>query len=600
MNGNGVSTQWQADRVDNTLVSPETFKQKITQQAGAEQRVQQLLLVLLLVFLLAAVFFPLLQLFSKSLFHEKGHFVGLGNFIRYFSTPFLVQSLYNTVGVSALTTVVAVFLGFTYAYALSRTVIPLRTFFKHIALLPLFAPTMMHGIALIYLFGKQGVVTTGLFGLLPGLDIGLYGATGIVLAEIFYVFPQAFLIFMVALSSADYRLYEAAEILGAGRIRKFFTVTLPGVKYGFISAVIVCFTLSFSDFGAPKVVGGQFNVLATDIYKQVIGQQNMSMGATVGSVLLIPAVVAFIIEQITERKQKASVSSRSVPYRPQKSLWMDRLLWVFCLGVATAILVLMGMVVLASLFKVWPYDLSLTLRYFNFDLVAGYGFQSYFTSLKVAGLTAVFGTAVAFVSAYMVEKTRPLRFVRQAISFLSILPLALPGMVLGLSYIFFFNQPEFLIPGVVVSVSNPLHWIYGSLTILALVNIVHFLSVPFITATTALKRLDAEFELVAESMAIPFYRTFSQVTVPICFSAILEIGMYFFVNSMVTISAVIFLYAPELKLASIAIVNMDDAGDIAAAAAMSVLIVLTNILVRVIYGFVTRSFHKRAERWQSQ
>ncbi len=116
---------------------------------------------------------------------------------------------------------------------------------------------------------------------------------------------------------------------------------------------------------------------------------------------------------------------------------MDRLLWVFCLGVATAILVLMGMVVLASLFKVWPYDLSLTLRYFNFDLVAGYGFQSYFTSLKVAGLTAVFGTAVAFVSALHGGKNRSVEIRGQAISFLSILPLALPGMVLGLSHIFF-------------------------------------------------------------------------------------------------------------------------------------------------------------------
>ena len=106
------------------------------------------------------------------------------------------------------------------------------------------------------------------------------------------------MILVAALSMADARLYEAADALGASKTRVFFTVTLPGAKYGVISAGFVIFTLVITDFGIAKVIGGQFNVLATDIYKQVIGQQNFEMGAVVGFVLLIPAVVAFTADRI--------------------------------------------------------------------------------------------------------------------------------------------------------------------------------------------------------------------------------------------------------------------------------------------------------------
>ena len=152
------------------------------------------------------------------------------------------------------------------------------------------------GLSLVYMFGNKGVITTGFFDRFPWLawDIQLYGLTGIVIAEVVFTFPPAFMILLVALSNTDARLYEASESLGAGKVRTFFTVTIPSIKFGLLSAIFVAFTLSFTDFGAPKVVGGQFNILAVDIYKQVIGQQNFGMGATVSIILLIPTVLAFM------------------------------------------------------------------------------------------------------------------------------------------------------------------------------------------------------------------------------------------------------------------------------------------------------------------
>ncbi|MBI2000460.1 MAG: ABC transporter permease subunit, partial [candidate division NC10 bacterium] len=183
----------------------------------------------------------------------------------------------------------------------------------------------------------------------------------------------------------------------------------------------------------------------------------------------------------------------------------------------------------------------------------------------------------------------------QGAYFLSMLPLALPGLVIGLSYIFFFNQPTWAILG--LEVRNPFNVLYGTMAILVISNIVHFYTVSFLTATTALKQLDKEFEAVSESLGVPFYQTFFRVTVPVCMPAILEIGMYYFVNSMATLSAVIFLYSADIPLASVAVANMDDAGDIAPAAAMSVLIVLTNIAARLLYGLMTRGVHQRTQAW---
>lgn len=551
---------------------------------------QKWLMVLVVAGLSASVLLPLIQLFSKAFYDKNGLFVGLDNFITYFSTPALSQSLHNTLYISSMTTAIAVSLAFLFAYALTRSGIRGKGFYRAVALLPLFAPTMMHGIALTYLFGNQGLVTTGIFGLLPfRWDVDLYGPVGIVLAEIVYVFPQAYLILAVSLAFADYQLYEAADTLGAGHVRKLMTVTLPGVKYGIVSACFVCFTLSFTDFGAPKVVGGQFSVLATDIYKQVIGQQNMTMGATVGLLLIIPALVAFIVDRIVERKQHAAVTAKSKEYRIKANGWRDLFYTVVCLGVSGFLLLLMATVVLASFIQVWPYNLDFSMVHYDFSNVAGEGIEPLWNSIVVAVLTAVIGTCVTFVAAYAIEKSQVWKGLRQAGYFLSILPLALPGLVIGLAYIFFFNNP-----------ANPLHGLYGSLWILILANVIHFFAVGFITATTALKKLDPEFEQAAESMGIGQMKLFWRVTVPVCMPAIIEMLVYFFINAMVTISAVVFLYAADFKLASVSIVNMDDAGDIAPAAAMSVLIVVLNIIARAGAEWISARLRKRTARTEQE
>lgn len=563
-----------------------------------EEFLKRLLIWLALAWLLLGIVLPLLPLVQRSLSDRDGNWVGLANYRRYFGTPALSISLTNSLSVSVATTVVAVVLAFGYAYALTRTRMPGKRYFLLAAMLPLYVPPLAHGIGLVYLFGRKGLITTGLGGLFPGWDINLYGFNGILLGEQLYVFPQALMILMIAASLADARLYEASESLSASAVRTFFTVTLPSLRFGLVSAIFVSFTLVFTDFGIPKVVGGNYNVLATDIYKQVIGQQNFEMGATISILLLICTVIAFIIDRFVQKQPTAALSARAVPFAPKPRRWLDAAAFVYCLLITLAIAAVVLTVFLASLVELWPYRLGLTLKHFDFSTVGGGGYGAFWNSVRMSLYTALVGTAITFVSAYVLDKLKPLRTVRAVTYFFSMIPVALPGMVIGLAYIFFFNPLHWRIGG--LSILNPFSFMYGTMAILVLSNIVHFYTVSFMTAMTALKQLDREFESVSESLGVPFYRTFWKVTLPLSLPALLETAMYYFVNAMVTVSAVVFLYSPRLRLASVAIINMDDAGDTAAAAAMSVLVILTSVGVRVLYDLATRGLSRRAQAWKSR
>lgn len=521
---------------------------------------------------------PLYSLFSKAFISADGTFVGLGNYAEYFSTPALSVSIGNTIYISVFTAIVSTLIGFVYAYGVTRTNIKGKQFFRYAALIPLFLPTVVHGLSLVYLFGVQGVVTN------LGWDIGLYGKTGIILSEIIYTFPQSFLMFYIALNYADGRLYEAAETMGCGNLKKFRYITVPSVKYTLINSLFVCFTLAFTDFGAPKVVGGSYNVLATDIYKQVAGQFNMNMGAVVGTLLLIPAIVSFAVDRITSRKESGAISSKASALRIKDSTPRDVVFYVICSGVTLCLFIMVAVLFMGAFTKYYPYEMGFTLEHFNFSESTG-GIQSFINSVVMSLLSAVAGTAFVFIYVYLVERSKSSRVLKVIGRLLSSIPLALPGMVIGLSFIFFFNSPD-----------NPLNFIYGTVAILVLANVVHFYSVPFVTASSALKKHDKDYENVADSMRIPLWKSFTRVIVPLSLPAILEIFLYYFMNSMVTVSAVVFLYSAQFKVASIAITHMEEAGDIAQAAAMSLLILLVNIVARGIYELLVYRIKKRNER----
>ena len=527
---------------------------------------------------------PLAAIFIRAVEDKSGTFVGFANFAAYFASPAFERSAANTLTFAALTTLLTVPLAFGFAYAIQRSCIPVKWLWRNIALIPILAPSLLAALSFIYLFGNQGWLKAMLpwFGLTT-----IYGLPGMVLAMTFSAFPHAVMILLAALSLSDARLYEAADSMATSEWRKFLTITLPGARYGLISAAMVVFTMAVSEFGVPKVIGANYSVLAIDIYKQVIGQQNFQIGAVVGLILLVPALVAFVIDHAVRVRQKALLSARSVAYQARPAPARDRMLLAFVVLMSAAMLLVIGMAVFGSFVKVWPYNLAFTLNHYTYGFEEAGVENAYWNSLIVASWCALLGAAITFAGAYWLEKTRGANALRPLVQLQAMMPMAVPGMVLGIGYILFFNYP-----------ANPLHFLYGTMAILVLSTIIHFYSSSHLTAVTALKQLDNEFESVSASLKVPFYKTFWRVTVPVCLPSIIDISRYYFVNAMTTISAVVFLYSPKTMLASISIVQLDEAGAIGSAAAMATLIVVSSGIVTLVSFAAEGWLVRRTQRWR--
>ena len=554
----------------------------IKRDQDLSDRVGKLMLLAYIVLFFLFLVLPLGALIVKSMQNSDGEYIGLHNFYIYLNEPALFQSFFNSLFVAVVSTIITVILAFAFAYALTHSRMPFKGFFRLIALIPLLSPSILAAIALVYWFGNQGVLKAVLFG------YSIYGPIGIIMASVYWTFPHALMILSTSLSLSDARLYEAADVLHTSKLRAFLTITIPGARYGIISTTFVIFTQVFTDFGVPKVIGGNYNVLATDIYKEVVGMQNFQMGAVISLVLLLPAVLAFFVDQYSRKRQVALLSSRSVVFEPKKYQSLDMAMLAFCSMITLIILMMIGMAQFGALVKFWPYNLTLTLKHYSFE-AAGLGWESFFNSIRLAFYTAVFGTIIIFVGSYIVEKMRTQEQLRGILQFFALLPMAVPGLVLGLAYIFYFN-----------AANNPLNFIYATMAIMVINTVVHFYTVSHLTSVTALKQMDKEFEAVSLSLKVPVFKMFWRVTLPVCLPTILDISIYLFVNAMTTVSGVIFLYSYNTTLASVSSIHLDEQGNVAGAAAMAMLIVYVSVFVRVLHSIITRGVLWKTQAWRNR
>ena len=502
--------------------------------------------------LVVFVALPLVAILRLSFVTPDG--VGLANYASQFASAKFTRIVGNSFAVSLTTTFITVVLAYGFAYALRRTAMPLKRACGAIALLPLYAPSLVQALGILFLFGRNGIVNRTF-----ALGIDIYGFWGIVIADVLYSFPHAFLILSAALAVADARLYESARMLGAGSTRMFRTITLPSTRYGIISAVFVVFTIVITDFGNPMVIGADYSVLATEIYNQVSGQGRMELGAVIGVVLLIPAAVAVIVEKLIAREHDAVVTERSTPLTIVPGAARDRVALAYALLVCIAIAAIVLIVFVASFVTLWPYNMHLSLRHYRFEVQNGVA--PLWTSVVVSLAAAAIGVVVTVAAACVMRSLRPLS--AQLLYFLSVLPAAVPGMVLGLGYILVFNNP-----------ANPLEVLYGSLLILALCNVYHYHAQGFLVATTSVGQVSRVFDETSTCLGAGTLRTLWSVILPIVAPAVVSIGVFFFVRSMVTLSAVIFLVTPSTQLAAVSVLLLDDSGNQNQAAAFSVCIML--------------------------
>ena len=542
-------------------------------------------------FLLAVLtFFMLYPVYDicKLSFFKEGVFT-LKNYAAYFTNPRIFRSLTNSLYVSIVTMVITTILAFFFAYGLTRTTIGGKGIFYTISTFPLIAPSIIQGLALILLFGRNGLVTRYLLH----TDWNIYGSTGIIAAECLYCFPNALFILYTTLSAVDTRLDEAAQSLGASALKTFYKVTLPAAKYGIASAAALVFNLTITDFGVPVVIGGNYSVLATEIYQQVIGMQRFDLGATISVILLIPSVGAFLLNYYLTKKSYALISGQARPFlqpsRPFKKWAFTIYCWVPC----TFILIVFASVFLGSFVKTWPYDFSLTFKHYDFPSLGGYAplwtkfwvsvlkgewqsiiaykYAPIWNSLWVSILVAIGGASLTLLAGYIVEKKKPKG--DQVLYTLSVLPAAIPGTVMGLGYILAFNKPYF--------------FIYGTFWIIIINIIICNFTLGTLSSIANLKQIDKSIEEAAVSLGANPISTFTRVVFPLTKTAFFSNIAFFFMRAMTTISAVIFLISAKVKLAAIEIIFLDIDGRTASANAMCTIIIVIVVGMLLVMRLIT-------------
>lgn len=511
---------------------------------------------LLLTYLLVTVVMPMVHLFGTI---RGEHIRAIVTSVQFL--PMLKNSLITT----AIATVISIFLSFALAWMLNRSGIRFKSVFVVLFTVPMLIPSISHGMGLVLLFGDNGLITN-----LLGWNMGLYGIKGIVMGSVLYSFPVSFLMFNDSFQYEDYTVYEAAGVLGLSKWHQFVTITLPSMRRTIVSAVLAVFTMVFTDYGVPLMTGGTSMTLPVYMYREVIGMMNFSGGAVVGVVLLMPAVAAFLMD-LKNSGISASGSTVTKAYQIPKNKLRDVAVYVVFGVILLALCLPIFAFVLLSFVKQYPIDMSFSLGTLKKLLVSGIGMY-FVNSLAVALLTALLGTCLAYFSAYITARSGK-ALPNKVLHFISMLSLAIPGVVLGLSFVMTFqNLP-----------------IYGTIYMLVLVNVVHFFSSPYLLAYNSLTKFNSNLEDVAQSLGISRMRMLFSVYVPCTRATIVEMYSYFFVNAMITISAVSFLINFRTMPLALMIPQLESQSFIEGTALVSMLILLINLTEKGIAFFVKRS-----------
>lgn len=517
-------------------------------------------LVLPLALLFVGFLLPLATILVRSLFLADGA-IGLGNYAAVLGSAHFWQATWHTVAIAGATMAVTVTLGFLVAFALERTAMRGRMVIAAALALPLIAPSLVQALGLIFLLGRNGIVSK-----LIGVEIQIYGFSGLLIANALYILPQTVLILRASLRNADARLFEAAEIMGASGWRQFRDITLPGCRFGLLSAGFVAFAQSTTDFGNAATIGGDYSVLATEIYNQVVGQMNFNLGAVFGVILLVPTLISTVIT----RRTAGGTAQLAMPYAPEPERLRDGIVGACAWVIAALPVIVVGTVIYASFIQLWPYRLNFTLKHYNVTIAGGYA--PLWTTIEISALVATIGLVLALLLGVALRKAPA--WAARIVNFLAIMPTAIPGLVLGLGYSLAFNQIEFL---------------YGSIALIVLCNFYHYHGQAHLVMATALQQVPAAPEEAALSLGGGFLSGLRYIVVPFISPTLIATAEYLFVQSMVTLSAVIFLVSPSVSVAAVSIMRLDEAGLTSQAAAYStctMAIVATVMLLARVPGWL--------------
>ena len=507
--------------------------------------------IFIFIFLLVSVFYPLLSMLIRVNWNDFGSLI---------SSAAFKESLLNSLLVTSISTIVSILLAYILAYALNRTNIKHRAILKLFITLPMLIPSISHGLGLINLFGNNGIISS-IF------NFNIIGINGIIIGSILYSFPVAFLMLDDGFKYIDNSMYDAAKILGLNKFQTFKTVTLCYLKKPILSAIFAVFTLIFTDYGVPLSVGGKFLTLPVFLYKEVIGLLDFSKGTMIGLFLLVPAFISFIFDCVSKDYTKAELESKQFVIKENKI--RDTIFKFTTYTTILFILLIIGSFVYYAFIDNIVLNPKFSFKHFEYILNNNIG-DYIINSLIISGFTAILGTIIAYFAAYVTARIKGKA--SKIIHILMISSLAIPGIVLGLSYTITFNNT----------------FIYNTYLILILVNITHFIASPYLMAYNALQKVNPNYEVVAKTCNISLFKIIKDVIIPCTKTTIREMFAYFFVNAMITISATAFLFNTRTMPLSLLINNYEGSFLYGEAAIVSLIILLFNCTIKGIIYLINR------------
>lgn len=533
----------------------------------------KIIYTLIIAFFVVFLLFPGIMIIGQSLTTKTG--AGFQNFISVISSGTFLQSIGNSFVVSSISAIITVLLAMVLAYTVHYTNIPkwLKSTIKILSVFPMLLPTMTYGFAIIYSFGKQGLITK-LFG---AQFFELYGFNGLVMGYVIYTLPIAFLLISNTLNYVDKKFITVSKLMGDSPVRTFCMTFIRPIIGALGAAFVQSFFLSFTDFGIPSAIGGQYNVVATTLYNTMLGSvPNFGEGAVVAIMMIIPSILSIVslsyLDKFNFRYDK--VSNECLGHNKTRDIMLGSLSVLIAICVSAIFVVIF----IIPFMETWPYKTGFTLKHFTEILGKAQLSYIYKNSVIVALCTGVLGTLMAYGGALITQRSKMPPKLKSIIESIALVINTIPGMVLGIAFLFAFSGTS----------------LQNTMIILVVSNIVHFYSTPYLMMKNSLSKMNGSFETTAMLMGDSWTKTIVRVITPNAKNTIFEVFEYYFTNSMVTISAVIFLAGAKTMVITSKIKELQYMSKFDQIFVFSLLILATNLAVKLIVKLTTKKFkHKR-------
>ena len=528
---------------------------------GKGQFELKLSFVLILLILVFSLVYPLYSVLNQSFFNDSGF--TFDNYLTFLSKDSFWQSLFNSFKVSGAVALFATTIAFISAYGLNFCAYSqrLKSAIEIIILLPLFLPSITYGFAVIYSFGRQGLITR-LIGQLP---FSIYGFYGLLIAGVIYTLPPAFMILNNAFKYVDKNFITVSKVMGDSKARTFYITAVRPVVGSMVAAFILSFFLNFTDFGIPTSIAGKYDVIATTLYATMMGAvPDFANGSVVAMAMLVPSIIAIVLlrycDKLNFRYNKISLA------HPVPDKLRDGGFLVFYLALTLMLLSVFAIMFIVPFVKSWPYLPWFTLGTVKRIFAESAIFGVYINSLYVALLTAVCGTILCYLAGMINARSHLNGWCKSLMDVFAMVTNTVPGMVLGVGFLFAFTG---------TSLTN-------TFLILIIANVVHFFTTPYLMAKQAFSKMNASWETTGALMGDTWFKTVRRVVIPNTKSTIIEMFSYFFVNAMVTISAIVFLAGARTMVTTVKIKELQYFEKFDAIFVLSLLIFFTNVAAKLI------------------